>query len=148
MGIRLEDIQDPRLREQITRQLCYGSPAPTTGKVHENTRLGPPDEPKNERDLHDEIIALCRSKGWFYVHSRMDRKSTTGVGVPDFCIALPNGKTVWLECKRKGGKPTTAQNAALAQLQRLGHAAYVVEDMYQVTVMLSLQFMGSEGQEA
>lgn len=52
-------------------------------------------EVKNERQLHREIGNLLRLKGVFFVESRMDRKTTTQVGVPDFLFSV----LVWIEDK-------------------------------------------------
>ena len=79
-----------------------------------------------EATLHDRVEAECRRMGWYVVHSRLDRPTTTAIGVPDFVIALPNGRTLWLECKAKGGKLTIAQGAAQAWLRKLGHTAETV----------------------
>lgn len=84
---------------------------------------------QREAELHDEILEFCRSRQWPVVHSRMDRPATCGVGTPDFVVALPGGATVWVEAKRAGGKPTTAQLAWLAALGRVGHIAGVVRSL-------------------
>ncbi len=90
----------------------------------------PEREPaKHESDLHDEIIAFCRSKGWYYIHSRTDRPTTNQVGCPDFCIVMDGGRIVFLEVKRPGSKPTPAQAATIAWLRKLGASAHIVHDM-------------------
>lgn len=152
--MRLDQIQDLRLREQIARQLCSGvgppPPCRSQGQLLDNRGKPEACGPALERDLHDQIIDLCRSRGWFYVHSRMDRKSTTGVGTPDFVIALPGGATLWLECKRKGGKTTTEQAAALAQLRRNGHLACVVDsfEAAELQCLVTIKSLEKVGLEA
>lgn len=133
MGIDLGSIKDIRLRQRLEAQLM-STPPPA------RPQLTPLDSGKPgegvERDLHDEIIALCRSRGWYYIHSRMDRASTVAVGAPDFVIALPGGRTVWLECKRKGSKPTPAQNAAISHLKHLDHTCLVVFSIEEAKAVL------------
>lgn len=127
MGIRLDQIQDPRLRAAVEKSMMSSQPLARP----ECTRLdGKPEagEVPKERDLHDDIEAFCRSEGWYYIHSRMDQKTTVAVGAPDFVIFLPYGRLICLECKRKGNKPTLAQQAALAWLNRMQHNAAVVYD--------------------
>jgi hypothetical protein len=80
----------------------------------------------SERDLHDAILNTCRARGFYPVHSRMDKPTTTALGTPDLIIALPNGKTLWIECKVGKAKLTPEQNARLAFLHHLGHEAHVV----------------------
>jgi hypothetical protein len=82
-----------------------------------------------EADLHDSILAVCRARGWLPVHSRMDVPQTAGVGTPDFVVALPGARVVWVECKAAKGKLTTEQAAWLAGLRRLGHRAEVVRSL-------------------
>lgn len=43
---------------------------------------------KVERDIHDKIEGLLRRLDVVYVHSRMDRKTTIGVGLPDFMFSV------------------------------------------------------------
>lgn len=71
--------------------------------------------------LHEQIMDYCDARWpkWVYVHSRTDQPSSVSVGLPDFVIALPNGKTLWLECKAKGGKLTTEQLAWKLKLEML-----------------------------
>jgi hypothetical protein len=93
--------------------------------AHNSGREPKPDqfEPSNEPEskLHDQIIEHCKSKGWYYVHNRMDRPTTTAIGVPDFVLALPGGVTWWVEVKRKGNKPTREQAAVGVMLGHLNH---------------------------
>lgn len=79
------------------------------------------DSVERECDLHDDIEAYCKGRGWYYVHSRMDRPTTTALGVKDFIIAMPKGITGWVEVKIKGRKPTPAQMGVDMILERLGH---------------------------
>lgn len=86
--------------------------------------LEPYDGP--EGDLHDKIIAECQRRRWYFVHSRMDKKSSQAKGVPDFIIAAnlihpPQQRTFWIECKRKEGKLTPEQTVTKHILIALGH---------------------------
>lgn len=113
-------------KSTLARNPNLGGEKPgATSPVHQVQVL---TRPSPESDLHDQVEAHCRAKGWFYVHSRMDRRSTVSVGTPDFAIAAHGGRMLWLELKRKGGKATTAQQAAIAQLTKLGHLAFIVDN--------------------
>ena len=90
---------------------------------------------ENEAKLHEEILNYCRSKGWSVVHSRMDRASTSSIGTPDFVVATPNGKTIWVEAKTAKGKLSVEQNAWLAALRKLGHHAGVVRHLQEFVMM-------------
>lgn len=89
----------------------------------------PVDAVDKESKLHAQILEECKGRGWPVHHARMDRPATCGVGTPDFAIALPNGRTVWIEAKSKTGKLSREQAAWIAALRRHGHAAEVVRSM-------------------
>jgi rRNA maturation endonuclease Nob1 len=74
-----------------------------------------------EGELHKEIIAELRRRRWYFVRSRTDKKTTTRKGVTDFIIAMPDGKTLWLEVKKKGGKLDTDQTITRHVLLALSH---------------------------
>lgn len=92
----------------------------------------PTDAVEVESELHQEIIDLCKRRGWFYVRSRMDKRTTQAIGVPDFIIAADDGKTIWIEAKAKGNKPTTEQLATITFLKAKGHLAGLAYNMADV----------------
>jgi len=79
-----------------------------------------------ESVLHEKILEYANSRGWAVVHSRMDRRATVGIGTPDFILGANGGITYWIECKRKGSKPTTEQLGRILMLKLLGHRAEIV----------------------
>ncbi len=83
---------------------------------------------ERERDLHDRIEADLKSRRWYYVHSRTDKKTTQAKGVPDFIIAAPGvpAKTLWIEIKKKGGKLSPEQNITRHILCALNHYYFTV----------------------
>jgi len=90
-----------------------------------------------EAELHDAILAECRRRGLKVVHSRMDRASTVSVGAPDFVVALPFGRTLWVECKSAKGKLRHDQAAWIATLKSLGHEAHVVRSLDQFLTLIT-----------
>ena len=101
----------------------------------------PDDAVEAEFDLHDEIIAACIQRGWPYVRSRTDRATGTTVGTPDFIIAThftdPKLKTLWIECKSKEGKQTTAQRGFQLLLEMNGHAYHLVRSFAQFVAIIT-----------
>lgn len=98
-----------------------------------------PASPPLEKELHREIMAYCDAQWprWKYIHSRMDRATSNQAGVPDFVIALPQNRKLYVEAKRPGEKLSLAQSAWHAEMARLGHTVYVVHDMKEFLSVLS-----------
>ncbi len=88
---------------------------------------------ESESELHQEIVDYCGKQfpKWKYRHSRMDRATREEVGVEDFTVFLPGGKTVHIECKSKGGKISLEQLAWGIALNQLGHEVKVVKSFDQ-----------------
>jgi hypothetical protein len=78
-----------------------------------------------ESDIHDQIVAECRKRRWYFVHSRTDKRTTTAIGVPDFVIAGFD-KVWWIEVKRPNSKPTREQVAVGIALKSLNQNYSVV----------------------
>jgi len=98
-------------------------------------KAAPTDD--RESAIHDEIIFQCRARGWYVVHSRMDRRATVTVGAPDFILAMDSGRTLWIEAKRRNGKLSTSQQATRARLARLGHCHIILRSVTEAREFLS-----------
>lgn len=77
-----------------------------------------PESVEREAELHEQIEAYCKSKGWLAVHSRMDRATTQAPGVTDFIIFTPFN-VFCIECKVQGRKPRAEQLAFGAAVKKL-----------------------------
>lgn len=89
-----------------------------------------------EAKLHDEIIKKLKALNWPYLHSRMDMPTTVKRGAPDFVIAAPMGKTLWVECKSKTGKMELDQTGFGMSLLKQSHRWYVVRSMDEFNAVL------------
>jgi VRR-NUC domain-containing protein len=56
-----------------------------------------------------------------YFWQRTDKRATGKAGTPDFIVALPCGKTYWIEFKAPGGTLSPVQSATLKNLAILDH---------------------------
>jgi hypothetical protein len=92
---------------------------------------------QTEAEIHKEILDYCRSKGWPVCHSRMDRPTTSGVGTPDFVIALPAGVTLWIEVKTNTGKLSTEQQAWMRWLKNHDHSCAVVRSLKEFLALVN-----------
>lgn len=86
---------------------------------------------EREKDLHEAIMAECRSRGWITIHARMDRPTTMEVGTPDFVILGSRGRVFIIEAKSKTGKLTKAQQVLRAWAKHLGHEVVEVRSKEQ-----------------
>lgn len=86
----------------------------------------PQDAVIDESSLHEKILSECRVRGWYAVHSRMDRRTTNNVGLCDLIIFADGGKVYLVELKTKSGKLTSEQNIFIAWLAKLGQTTHVV----------------------
>lgn len=102
----------------------------------------PDDGP--ESALHEHIIARCKTLGWHYVHARMDRRSSIGIGCCDFYLFAPCGRVVCVECKAKNGKMTTEQLGVRAHLLRLGFEHRIVRSLEEAMALFRDGGAGSE----
>jgi hypothetical protein len=84
-----------------------------------------------EKKIHQDIIAHCNAQWprWKFVHSRMDKPTRNQCGVPDFVIALPGARTLYIEAKRPGEKISPAQRDWHAEMTTLGHTVHVVHTL-------------------
>jgi len=104
--------------------ICIRCGYSKSDEIH--TRFDPCEE---EAELHSQIEAYLRGKGWPYFHSRMDRPHTDKLGTPDFIIAMPEGITIYVECKSKKGKAAVEQLATMVALKKFGHKYYLVRSI-------------------
>lgn len=69
--------------------------------------------------LQYRIECYCKDRGFYYFHDKSRGKNKAGH--PDLVICLPKGRTVWIECKAKGGVLSDAQKMVMMQLLGMGH---------------------------
>lgn len=76
-----------------------------------------------ERDLEKYFTAQCKKLGLLTLklHVRFAR------GWPDRIVPVKNGKVLWVELKRPGGKLSALQAKLHADLAKIGHEVYVLD---------------------
>ena len=92
---------------------------------------------ESESTLHEQILAACDARLWGYVHSRMDRKTTTRKGVCDFVILADGGRVFFVECKKPKGKFTPEQFQFSAVAARNGHQVHRIETIAEFIKLVS-----------
>jgi len=74
-----------------------------------------------EARLLKRVMNYSRSMGG--IPLRLSFQRGVSVGFPDLLILLSNGRALFMECKRLGGKPTPLQLHRIKQLRELGFTA-------------------------
>lgn len=68
-----------------------------------------------EQQIQSKIIKNLEKEGWYVVKLI----TTTKAGIPDL-LCLKNGRTVFIEVKRPGGKVSELQRLRMAELLKQG----------------------------
>lgn len=108
-----------------------------------------------EKNIHKQIIYFLKSLNYFCFHVAnevntqslqsgynnarffVDRKNMgVTAGVPDICVILKKGTTIWLEVKSEKGRLTDSQKEFHAKLLELNHKVYVVRSVEDVQEIL------------
>jgi len=79
-----------------------------------------------EKDLHNQILAECKRRGWIALHGSMAHSTFRTEGEWDFEIKADSGRSYMIEAKTSTGKLSPAQQALHAWARKLGHTVHVV----------------------
>ena len=107
-----------------------------------------------ESELHEQIFAECRRRGWIALHGAMSERTHRTAGEPDFvilakeqaCVSI-KGETLGIpplmlpvvyliECKTRTGKLSPAQVALHHHAKSLGHSIHVVRSFEEFLALL------------
>jgi hypothetical protein len=72
-----------------------------------------------------------------YFWQRLDKRATGKPGTPDFIVALPEAKTLWIELKSADGVLSVPQAATLKNLARLSHSAFIAHSGAQAIALVA-----------
>jgi len=67
----------------------------------------------------------------------MDKRTTCGIGTPDFFIFMPGGHVIAIECKSGSAKLRSEQQAVFAWLRKLGFASSVIRSVQEARLVLN-----------
>lgn len=101
---------------------------------------------EREAELHEQIFAECRRRGWIALHGAMSERTHRTAGEPDFTIlrdAVYHAKSgdyipkvLFIECKTRTGKLSPSQAAMHAHAAKLGHTVHVVRSFEEFLKLL------------
>lgn len=81
-----------------------------------------------ESIIQSQIKRYLEANGWLVIKLIQ----TTMNGIPDL-MALKNGRTVFIECKQPGKKPTDLQQYRIEKLHKAGFPAFVAASVNDVS---------------
>lgn len=141
-----EQLEEYRTR-QATRQ-CRANHAgyvPLLAHSHEigGQKVSKAD-PGKEIDLQGKIERFCRDHGFYLFHDRSRKQNAPGF--PDFVIALPGGRVVWLELKSARGRLRPEQKKVRLMLLALGHEWHEVRSYRQFLGIVNGVNAGDRGE--
>lgn len=108
----------------LERTVC-----PACGHNRASRQIAEHEGCTDEERLHEEVEKLCRDRRWAYVHARMDKPTTTNLGVPDFIIFPPSPHVIILELKSRTGKQRPDQLAWQCVVENCGHVYHICRSM-------------------
>lgn len=120
-----------QLEEYMARRPRKGKTQNVGEFLEHNFHLDTPEEPDKgpESVLQSKIVRWCRDWARPVLSFRQSVKARGFItpGWPDMTIAMPGGRTLWLELKAEKGVVKEDQRAIHLQLMALGHEVHVVK---------------------
>ena len=77
-------------------------------------------------------------------HIRMTMMQGASAGWPDYLFILPNGRSLWIEFKAPGKKPTKLQKHRMAILAAQGHRCAVVDNPEHGIAVIEAEYEASK----
>lgn len=77
-----------------------------------------------ESKLQSKMIKLAEASGWYVIKLIKTNKN----GIPDLFM-IRDGRVVFFEVKREGGKPRPLQEYRIKELQNVGVEVYVCDNI-------------------
>ena len=77
-----------------------------------------------ESKLQSKMIKLAEASGWYVIKLIKTNKN----GIPDLFM-IRDGRVVFVEVKREGGKPRPLQEYRIDELKKVGMEAHVCDNI-------------------
>lgn len=86
----------------------------------------------------DAIVAALPNGGFrTKAEAGILKRTGTLAGMPDLVVALPDGRTCWLEVKTDAGRVSPAQAEMHYRLTSLGHSVFLVRSIEDATAAVN-----------
>lgn len=110
-------------RGELDSYLAAKFPPKVPSQDQESSDKGP------ESALQSKIVKWCRdwARPVLSLRQSVKAKGFITPGWPDMTIAMPGGRTLWIETKAEKGVVKEDQRAIHLQLMALGHEVHVVK---------------------
>lgn len=109
---------------QATNRRNGGFGAETLHVREDNNEMNEKRE-YSEKYLERKLVERIKAHGGLCLKFA----SVTEAGYPDRLCLMPHGRTLWVELKTTGRKPTKLQEIRHQELRERGFSVYVVDDM-------------------
>lgn len=96
----------------------------------------PESQVKDEAQLHEQILAEIRRRGWIALHGSMAHRTFRTPGEWDVTVVADSGRVLFVEMKTASGKLSTDQQAIHAWARKLGHTVHVVRSLEEFIALL------------
>lgn len=89
-----------------------------------------------ESVIQRQIVDGLEARGAVVVITHNSKYPPVTRGVTDIIAALPNGRTIYIECKAPGGKTQEEQESFISRIRAKGHTAIVAQSWDDVEFFL------------
>ena len=118
--------------------------APSNGQVLESpsgmSETERRSDVKSEKQVQEQIANWLRQRNVWFCRSRMDRKTSNGLGTPDFLFTWPtcdnHFEPVAVEAKSEAGRLTPEQERVRDQMRECGWTHFTIRSLPELRALL------------
>lgn len=123
--MRVRGLPNTPPRKSEERRIRRGDITRTRRQNNKRAREMNKKREYSEKYLERKLVERIKAHGGLCLKFA----SVTEAGYPDRLCLMPHGRTLWVELKTTGRKPTKLQEIRHQELRERGFAVYVVDDM-------------------
>lgn len=125
------------LPDKLLRLMPRESRAPLGKAGMTNAEAQAKADTRAERELQTDMVNLLNQRNLFFDTLRMDKRTRSRPGRPDFYIFLPTGKALLVEAKVQGGELTEDQKRVFTEYwDKTGQVVHIILNLDQFKTLL------------
>jgi len=90
---------------------------------------------KDVRKVVRDYLNILQNLGKLHWHWNLQGLGSYR-GLSDLCVVLPEGKILWLELKKPGGRLTEHENNFRNNVEKFGHEYLVIDDVDKIQPLM------------